>query len=61
MFINKLSGKKMDIAYFNGTYMPRDEIRISPDDRGFLFAEGIYEVVGGIRDSFLTWTAIWQG
>jgi len=45
MFINKLSGKKMDIAYFNGTYMPRDEIRISPDDRGFLFAEGIYEVV----------------
>ncbi|MBN2666160.1 MAG: aminotransferase class IV [Bacteroidales bacterium] len=35
----------MDIAYFNGTFMPRDEIRISPDDRGFLFAEGIYEVV----------------
>lgn len=35
----------MDIAYFNGSYMPRDEIRISPDDRGFLFAEGIYEVV----------------
>lgn len=25
--------------------MPRDDIRISPDDRGFLFAEGIYEVV----------------
>lgn len=35
----------MDIAYFNGNFMPRDEIRISPDDRGFLFAEGIYEVV----------------
>jgi D-alanine transaminase len=35
----------MEIAYFNGTYIPKDEIRISPDDRGFLFAEGIYEVV----------------
>src|SRR5665811_2361971 len=35
----------MEIAYFNGTYVPKDEVRISPDDRGFLFAEGIYEVV----------------
>ena len=35
----------MEIAYFNGTYIPKDDIRISPDDRGFLFAEGIYEVV----------------
>jgi D-alanine transaminase len=35
----------MEIAYFNGTYIPKDNIRISPDDRGFLFAEGIYEVV----------------
>ncbi len=33
------------IAYFNGEFLPRDEIRISPDDRGFLFADGIYEVV----------------
>ncbi len=35
----------MEIAYFNGIYIPKDDIRISPDDRGFLFAEGIYEVV----------------
>ncbi|MFZ0282747.1 MAG: aminotransferase class IV [Bacteroidales bacterium] len=35
----------MEIAYFNGKYLPKEEIRISPDDRGFLFAEGIYEVV----------------
>ncbi|MGB8489557.1 MAG: aminotransferase class IV [Bacteroidales bacterium] len=32
------------IAYINGEYLPRDEVRISPDDRGFLFADGIYEV-----------------
>jgi len=35
----------MDIAYINGKFLPKDEIKISPDDRGFLFADGIYEVV----------------
>lgn len=33
------------IAYFNSTYMPKEEVRISPDDRGFLFADGLYEVI----------------
>jgi len=32
-------------AYFNGAYLPLEEIHISPDDRGFLFADGAYEVV----------------
>jgi D-alanine transaminase len=35
----------MEIAFLNGKYLPKNEIKISPDDRGFLFAEGIYEVV----------------
>jgi len=35
----------MEIAYFNGQMLPKDEIKISPDDRGFLFADGVYEVV----------------
>ena len=35
----------MEIAFFNGKFVPKEEISISPDDRGFLFAEGIYEVV----------------
>ena len=35
----------MDIAYLNGKFLPKDELKISPDDRGFLFADGIYEVV----------------
>ncbi len=34
-----------DIVFFNGSYVGRDQVRISPDDRGFLFADGIYEVV----------------
>ncbi len=35
----------MTIAYLNGIYMPLEEARISPMDRGFLFGDGIYEVV----------------
>lgn len=33
------------IVYFNGQFLPKDAVRISPDDRGFLFADGAYEVV----------------
>ena len=35
----------MNTAFFNGSFLPKDEVRISPDDRGFLFADGIYEVM----------------
>lgn len=35
----------MNISYYNGKFLPHDEISISPDDRGFLFADGVYEVV----------------
>jgi len=35
----------METTYFNGNFIPKNEIRISPDDRGFLFADGVYEVV----------------
>jgi len=33
------------IVYFNGRFMPKEEVKISPDDRGFLFADGTYEVI----------------
>ncbi len=32
------------IVYVNGDYLPEEEARISVFDRGFLFADGIYEV-----------------
>lgn len=35
----------METAYFNGKLLPKEEISINPDDRGFLFADGIYEVI----------------
>jgi len=33
------------IAYFNGSFLQKNDIHISPDDRGFLFSDGVYEVV----------------
>ena len=35
----------MSTVYLNGNYMPMNEAKISPMDRGFLFGDGIYEVV----------------
>ena len=35
----------MNIAYLNGKYLPIAEAKISPLDRGFLFGDGVYEVV----------------
>ncbi len=37
-----------DIAYVNGAYLPLAEARISILDRGFLFADGVYEVAAVI-------------
>lgn len=34
----------MGLAWLNGVYVAADEARISPFDRGFLFADGVYEV-----------------
>lgn len=35
----------MTIAYLNGIFKPIAEAKISPMDRGFLFGDGIYEVI----------------
>ena len=35
-------------AWLNGVFLPLEEARISPLDRGFLFADGIYEVTAVI-------------
>ncbi|MFK7828440.1 MAG: aminotransferase class IV [Congregibacter sp.] len=35
----------MSTVYLNGCFMPMEEAKISPMDRGFLFGDGIYEVI----------------
>lgn len=34
-----------DIGFLNGTFAPLEQVTISPDDRGFQFGDGVYEVV----------------
>lgn len=34
----------MSTVYLNGEYIPKDQAKISVDDRGFLLADGVYEV-----------------
>lgn len=34
-----------DIVYLNGEYLAMSDAKISPMDRGFLFGDGIYEVI----------------
>ncbi|MGH7578299.1 MAG: aminotransferase class IV [Longimicrobiales bacterium] len=33
------------IVYLNGAWIPHSDAKVSVDDRGFLFADGVYEVV----------------
>jgi D-alanine transaminase len=33
------------VAYLNGRFLPLEQVSISPLDRGFLFADGVYEVI----------------
>ncbi|UCE88927.1 MAG: D-amino acid aminotransferase [Pseudomonadota bacterium] len=35
----------MSIVYLNGEFLPLDEARVSVLDRGFIFGDGVYEVI----------------
>lgn len=35
----------MAMVYLNGSYLPLEQARISPLDRGFTFGDGVYEVI----------------
>jgi D-alanine transaminase len=39
-------------VYLNGAYLPREKACISVDDRGFLFGDGVYEVIRAYNGAF---------
>ncbi|MGB9429863.1 MAG: D-amino acid aminotransferase [Gammaproteobacteria bacterium] len=39
----------LPIACFNGAFLPFSEVHVSPLDRGFLFGDGVYEVISAYR------------
>jgi D-alanine transaminase len=34
----------METVFLNGQFLPKEQALISPDDRGFLFGDSVYEV-----------------
>lgn len=34
----------MSIYWYQDQYIPKEEVRVSPDDRGYLFGDGVYEM-----------------
>jgi D-alanine transaminase len=36
--------KMSEIVFLNGKFIEKEEAKISPNDRGFIFADGVYEV-----------------
>ncbi len=47
----------MATVYLNGRFVPKGEAMISVEDRGFIFGDGIYEVVRAIRGELFEWPA----
>ena len=45
------------IVYVNGEYLPEDQGKISIFDRGFLFADGVYEVTAVINGKLVDYDA----
>jgi len=41
------------VAYVNGVFLPLDEATIHIEDRGFQFADGVYEVIACLGGNFL--------
>lgn len=42
----------MSTVYMNGEYLPKRDATVSPDDRGFLLADGVYEVTPAYGGEF---------
>jgi len=42
-------------VYLNGQYVDESQAMVSIDDRGFLFADGVYEVVHIYRHEPFEW------
>ena len=45
----------MTTVYLNGRYVPEAEALIPANDRGFIFGDGIYEVVRAIAGRLFEW------
>ena len=47
----------MSVVYLNGRFVPKGEAMISVEDRGFIFGDGIYEVLRVVEGRIFEWGA----
>jgi D-alanine transaminase len=50
----------MPVVYLNGQFLPSHEARVSVDDRGFLFGDGVYEVTRALGGRLFAEEAHWR-
>ncbi len=43
------------LVYLNGGFLPKAEAKISVEDRGFIFGDGVYEVWRVLRGTLFEW------
>jgi D-alanine transaminase len=48
-----VAANRGDVVYFDGRYVLKNEVVVSPDDRGFLLGDGIYEVAAAYDGRFV--------
>jgi len=49
-----------NIVYLNGKFLPEDEAKVSVFDRGFLLADGVYEVVPVLNGKMIDVNPFWK-
>ena len=52
--------KESDIVFLNGEFLPKDKAKISVFDRGFIFGDGIYEVVPVMNGKMVDKIEFWE-
>lgn len=47
-------------AYYNGKYLPENEISISPHDRGFLYGDGVFDTMRSVQRRVISYKAHYE-
>ena len=54
--LGPLTSDLVSTVYLNGQFLPRAEAKLSLDERGFFFGDGVYEVTRVVRGRLFEWT-----
>ena len=55
-----MAAENLDTVFINGEFLPSKEAKVSAFDRGFIFGDGIYEVVPVINSRLVDREGFWH-